>query len=101
MEPYFPDIEAYTPPDFSNSPDPEMQKLEEGEKKFDPQVRTARWFIREQFMRISEFNLAAERRLYTHFTTAIDTDNIRNVFMDCKKIVHLINLKNFHMLADT
>ena len=92
MEPYFPAIEAYTPPEDTD--------ISPGRKDYDSRFHTARWFIREQFLRISAYSTTNDvRRLYPHFTTAIDTDNIRKVFSDCKRIVNLINLRDFHMLS--
>ena len=96
MEPYFPGIEAYTPPEGTDT----ASDVGREDIRYDPRFHTARWFIREQFERISGYKNTSEvRRLYPHFTTAIDTDNIRNVFGDCKRIVNRINLRDFHMLS--
>ena len=35
---------------------------------------------------------------YTHFTCAVDTENIRKVFNDCRDIIQRIHLRQYELL---
>ncbi|CAN2387752.1 Guanine nucleotide-binding protein G(s) subunit, partial [Pristimantis euphronides] len=76
MEDYFPDFHGYTTPDDA-IPEP-------GE---DPRVTRAKYFIRDQFLRISTTTGDGRRRCYPLFTCAVDTQHTRRVFNDCRDII--------------
>jgi len=38
------------------------------------------------------------RHVYPHFTCAVDTDNIRRVFADCRDIIQRMHLRQYELL---
>ncbi|XP_066450183.1 guanine nucleotide-binding protein G(s) subunit alpha-like [Eleutherodactylus coqui] len=64
IEDYFPDFVRYTSPDDA-IPEP-------GE---DPRVTRAKYFIRDEFLRISSASGSGQMYCYPHFTCAVDTEN--------------------------
>ncbi|XP_068132000.1 guanine nucleotide-binding protein G(s) subunit alpha-like [Hyperolius riggenbachi] len=76
MEHYFPEFHRYTTPDDA-APEP-------GE---DPRVTRAKYFIRDEFLRISTASGDGRHYCYPHFTCAVDTENIRRVMNDCQDII--------------
>ncbi|XP_068128722.1 guanine nucleotide-binding protein G(s) subunit alpha-like [Hyperolius riggenbachi] len=76
MEHYFPEFHRYTTPDDA-APEP-------GE---DPRVTRAKYFIRDEFLRISTGFGGGQHYCYPHFTCAVDTENIRRVMNDCQDII--------------
>uniref|UniRef100_A0A8C2JUR6 Guanine nucleotide-binding protein G(Olf) subunit alpha n=1 Tax=Cyprinus carpio TaxID=7962 RepID=A0A8C2JUR6_CYPCA len=76
IEDYFPEYVSYTLPD-KVIPEP-------GE---DPRVTRAKYFIRDEFLRISTESGDGRHYCYPHFTCAVDTENIRRVFNDCRHII--------------
>ncbi|KAG7272215.1 hypothetical protein CRUP_035742, partial [Coryphaenoides rupestris] len=72
IEDYFPEYTRYTIPNEA-TPEP-------GE---DPKVTRAKFFIRDEFLRISTASGDGRHYCYPHFTCAVDTENIRRVFNDC------------------
>ncbi|KAK5599767.1 hypothetical protein CRENBAI_016178 [Crenichthys baileyi] len=79
IEEYFPEFARYTTPDDA-IPEP-------GE---DPRVTRAKYFIRDEFLRISTASGDGRHYCYPHFTCAVDTENIRRV-LGCRTYteVHL------------
>ncbi|XP_065837544.1 guanine nucleotide-binding protein G(s) subunit alpha-like [Oscarella lobularis] len=75
LEKYFDEYPNYT---VANVP-----KLYEGEP---PEVLRAQFFIRDKFTATAQES-NDRHELYPHFTTAIDTENIRTVFNDCQEII--------------
>jgi len=87
LEVYFPDFSRYTtPPDAKADPaDP-------------PEVVRAKYFIRDEFLRISTSAGDGRHFCYPHFTTAVDTENIPRVFNDCRDIIQRMHLRQYELL---
>ncbi|GFR65075.1 guanine nucleotide-binding protein G(s) subunit alpha [Elysia marginata] len=87
IEDYFPEYARYqVPPDASAEP---------GE---DPEVVRAKYFIRDEFLRISTASGDGRHYCYPHFTCAVDTENIRRVFDDCRDIIQRMHLRQYELL---
>ncbi|CAL8399834.1 unnamed protein product [Arctogadus glacialis] len=84
LEDYFPDYTQYTQP-VDALPDA-------GE---DPLVTRAKFFIRDQFLAISTASGEGKHYCYPHFTCAVDTENIRRVFQDCRDIIQRMHLRQY------
>ncbi|KAJ3586529.1 hypothetical protein NHX12_012926 [Muraenolepis orangiensis] len=87
IEEYFPEFARYTTPDDA-APEP-------GE---DPRVTRAKYFIRDEFLRISTASGDGRHYCYPHFTCAVDTENIRRVFNDCRDIIQRMHLRQYELL---
>ncbi|XP_018408791.1 PREDICTED: guanine nucleotide-binding protein G(s) subunit alpha-like [Nanorana parkeri] len=87
IEDYFPEFARYTTPDDATP--------EAGE---DPRVTRAKYFIRDEFLRISTASGDGRRYCYPHFTCAVDTENIRRVFHDCRDILQRMHLRQDKLL---
>ncbi|PVD21499.1 hypothetical protein C0Q70_19673 [Pomacea canaliculata] len=75
IEEYFPDFTRYqVPPDATAEP---------GD---DPEVVRAKYFIRDEFLRISTASGDGRHYCYPHFTCAVDTENIRRLHPDIRLI---------------
>lgn len=87
IEDYFPEFTRYqVPPDVA---------IEPGE---DPEVARAKYFIRDEFLRISTASGDGKHYCYPHFTCAVDTENIRRVFNDCRDIIQRMHLRQYELL---
>uniref|UniRef100_A0A0B7AEC3 Guanine nucleotide-binding protein G(s) subunit alpha n=1 Tax=Arion vulgaris TaxID=1028688 RepID=A0A0B7AEC3_9EUPU len=87
IEEYFPEFTRYqVPPDASTEP---------GD---DPEVVRAKYFIRDEFLRISTASRDGRHYCYPHFTCAVDTENIRRVFDDCRDIIQRMHLRQYELL---
>uniref|UniRef100_A0A0B7AEX9 Guanine nucleotide-binding protein G(s) subunit alpha n=1 Tax=Arion vulgaris TaxID=1028688 RepID=A0A0B7AEX9_9EUPU len=87
IEDYFPEYARYqVPPDATAEP---------GE---DPEVVRAKYFIRDEFLRISTASGDGRHYCYPHFTCAVDTENIRRVFDDCRDIIQRMHLRQYELL---
>ncbi|XP_033626084.1 guanine nucleotide-binding protein G(s) subunit alpha-like [Asterias rubens] len=87
IEDYFSEFEHYTiPPDA---------QIEPGE---DDCVIKAKFFIRDEFLRISTASGDGRHYCYPHFTCAVDTENIRRVFNDCRDIIQRMHLRQYELL---
>uniref|UniRef100_A0A3B5L0E9 GNAS complex locus n=1 Tax=Xiphophorus couchianus TaxID=32473 RepID=A0A3B5L0E9_9TELE len=64
----------------------------------DPTVTRAKFFIRDEFLRISTASADGKHYCYPHFTCAIDTENIRRVFNDCRDIIQRMHLRQYELL---
>ncbi|XP_056290609.1 guanine nucleotide-binding protein G(olf) subunit alpha-like [Pseudoliparis swirei] len=64
----------------------------------DPKVMRAKFFIRDEFLRISTASGDGKHYCYPHFTCAIDTENIRRVFQDCRDIIQRMHLRQYELL---
>lgn len=63
------------------------------------EVTRAKFFIRDEFLRISAPTSANSRHhCYPHFTCAVDTENIRRVFNDCRDIIQRMHLMQYELL---
>ncbi|XP_067904170.1 guanine nucleotide-binding protein G(s) subunit alpha isoform X3 [Heterodontus francisci] len=87
IEDYFPEFARYTTPDDA-SPEPDE----------DPRVTRAKYFIRDEFLRISTASGDGRHYCYPHFTCAVDTENIRRVFNDCRDIIQRMHLRQYELL---
>uniref|UniRef100_A0A673ZW33 Guanine nucleotide-binding protein G(olf) subunit alpha-like n=1 Tax=Salmo trutta TaxID=8032 RepID=A0A673ZW33_SALTR len=87
IEDYFPEYARYTIP-HEATPEP-------GE---DPKVTRAKFFIRDEFLRISTASGDGRHYCYPHFTCAVDTENIRRVFNDCRDIIQRMHLRQYELL---
>uniref|UniRef100_A0AAZ3SFJ9 Guanine nucleotide-binding protein G(s) subunit alpha n=1 Tax=Oncorhynchus tshawytscha TaxID=74940 RepID=A0AAZ3SFJ9_ONCTS len=87
IEEYFPEFARYTTPDDATP--------EAGE---DPRVTRAKYFIRDEFLRISTASGDGRHYCYPHFTCAVDTENIRRVFNDCRDIIQRMHLRQYELL---
>ncbi|KAJ8332695.1 hypothetical protein SKAU_G00424840 [Synaphobranchus kaupii] len=87
IEDYFPEFARYTT-SGEVSPEP-------GE---DPRVTRAKYFIRDEFLRISMASGDGCHYCYPHFTCAVDTENIRRVFNDCCDIFQRMHLRQYELL---
>jgi len=87
IEDYFPDYARYqVPPDAQS---------DSGEH---PEVVRAKYFIRDEFLRISTASGEGRHYCYPHFTCAVDTENIRRVFDDCRDIIQRMHLRQYELL---
>ncbi|XP_067936449.1 guanine nucleotide-binding protein G(s) subunit alpha isoforms short-like [Watersipora subatra] len=64
----------------------------------DERVTKAKFFIRDEFLRISTASGDGRHYCYPHFTCAVDTDNIRKVFNDCRDIIQRMHLRQYELL---
>jgi len=86
LETYFPEFANYEIPQDAAADDSE-----------DPSVTKAKYFIRDEFLRISASG-GCRHYCYPHFTCAVDTENIRRVFNDCRDIIQRMHLKQYELL---
>uniref|UniRef100_A0A8C7WIM7 Guanine nucleotide-binding protein G(Olf) subunit alpha n=1 Tax=Oncorhynchus mykiss TaxID=8022 RepID=A0A8C7WIM7_ONCMY len=97
LEDYFPEYARYTVPAEGGC----IQRLthfavpDPGE---DPKVTRAKFFIRDEFLRISTASGDGKHYCYPHFTCAVDTENIRRVFNDCRDIIQRMHLRQYELL---
>ncbi|CAG9124631.1 unnamed protein product [Plutella xylostella] len=87
LEEYFAEFARYqTPPDAA----PECREP--------PDVARAKYFIRDEFLRISTASGDGKHYCYPHFTCAVDTENIKRVFNDCRDIIQRMHLRQYELL---
>jgi GTPase SAR1 family protein len=89
IEDYFPEFSSYRPPPEAS------EKREPGETDA---VLKGKYFFRDQFLRVSNRNHEGRHYCYPHFTTAVDTENIRRVFDSCRDIIRRIHLHKYELL---
>uniref|UniRef100_A0A8P4GB12 Guanine nucleotide-binding protein G(s) subunit alpha n=1 Tax=Dicentrarchus labrax TaxID=13489 RepID=A0A8P4GB12_DICLA len=71
----------------------------EANKKIERQLQKERqFFIRDEFLRISTASGDGKHYCYPHFTCAVDTENIRRVFNDCRDIIQRMHLRQYELL---
>uniref|UniRef100_A0AAR2K9A2 Guanine nucleotide-binding protein G(s) subunit alpha n=1 Tax=Pygocentrus nattereri TaxID=42514 RepID=A0AAR2K9A2_PYGNA len=72
----------------------------EANKKIEKQLQKerAKYFIRDEFLRISTASGDGRHYCYPHFTCAVDTENIRRVFNDCRDIIQRMHLRQYELL---
>ncbi|KAG1681671.1 Guanine nucleotide-binding protein G(s) subunit alpha [Nymphon striatum] len=87
LDHYFADFSRYTTP-ADATPEP-------GEAS---EVVRAKYFIRDEFLRISTASGDGKHYCYPHFTCAVDTENIRRVFNDCRDIIQRMHLRQYELL---
>jgi guanine nucleotide-binding protein G(s) subunit alpha len=87
-------IEDYFP-EYANYQIPADAQAEQGEP---PELVKAKYYIRGQFLTISMKDGNTRHHCYPHFTCAIDTENIRRVFNDCRDIIQRMALRQYELL---
>lgn len=112
LEHYFPEYEKY------KTPEDAKRELNES-----TQVTKAKYYIKNEFevifskssivlfylndllkmilnflQKICKHTNHADHRLYPHFTCAVDTENIKRVFDDCRDSIQWKYLKEFDLL---
>uniref|UniRef100_A0A672LD44 GNAS complex locus n=1 Tax=Sinocyclocheilus grahami TaxID=75366 RepID=A0A672LD44_SINGR len=71
----------------------------EANKKIEKQLQKERqFFIRDEFLKISTASGTDKHYCYPHFTCAVDTENIRRVFNDCRDIIQRMHLRQYELL---
>ncbi|XP_053544185.1 guanine nucleotide binding protein (G protein), alpha activating activity polypeptide, olfactory type 2 isoform X3 [Ictalurus punctatus] len=106
IEDYFPEYARYTIPNEVNKTKKRKtrEKMSENlkyptpEPGEDPRVTRAKYFIRDEFLRISTASGDGRHYCYPHFTCAVDTENIRRVFNDCRDIIQRMHLRQYELL---
>lgn len=89
LEDYFPEFARYqTPVEPGMAADPSEI----------PDVIRAKYFIRDEFLRISTASGDGKHYCYPHFTCAVDTENIKRVFNDCRDIIQRMHLRQYELL---
>ncbi|CAF4819022.1 unnamed protein product [Rotaria sp. Silwood1] len=73
-------------------------ELEKSEPNEPAEVTRAKYFIRDEFLRISTAGGNNRHSCYPHFTCAVDTENIRRVFNDCRDIIQRVHLRQYELL---
>jgi len=86
LEEYFPEFAVYDC-DVRESPPDES-----------PEFTKAKFFIRDKFIRISTETGEGKHYCYPHFTCAVDTENIRRVFNDCRDIIQRMHLRQYELI---
>lgn len=84
LEDYFPEYVDYVCSE--NNP-------EENEE-----VTRAQFFIRDEFLKISTATGDGKHYVYPHFTCAVDTENIKRVFEDCRDIIQRMHLRQYELI---
>ncbi|KAG8009696.1 Guanine nucleotide-binding protein G(s) subunit alpha [Nibea albiflora] len=87
LEDYFPEYTNYQVP---------AEAVPDADE--DPRVTRAKFFIRDEFLRISTASGDGKHYCYPHFTCAVDTENIRRVFNDCRDIIQRMHLRQYELL---
>uniref|UniRef100_A0AAY4BG60 Guanine nucleotide-binding protein G(Olf) subunit alpha n=1 Tax=Denticeps clupeoides TaxID=299321 RepID=A0AAY4BG60_9TELE len=102
LEDYFPEYTRYTPPPDGKLtctlPLKSHTGKTAGDPGEDPKVTRAKFFIRDEFLRISTASGNDKHYCYPHFTCAVDTENIRRVFNDCRDIIQRMHLRQYELL---
>jgi guanine nucleotide-binding protein G(s) subunit alpha len=88
IEDYFSEYASYQTPPEALHADPNE----------DPEVTRAKCFIRDEFLKISTATGDGRHYCYPHFTCAVDTENIRRVFNDCRDIIQRMHLRQYELL---
>ncbi|XP_058251262.1 guanine nucleotide-binding protein G(olf) subunit alpha-like isoform X3 [Hemibagrus wyckioides] len=101
IEDYFPEYSRYTIPNegyVRRRRRKSWRKSSTPEPGEDPRVTRAKYFIRDEFLRISTPSGDGRHYCYPHFTCAVDTENIRRVFNDCRDIIQRMHLRQYELL---
>ncbi|KAL3311251.1 hypothetical protein Ciccas_010172 [Cichlidogyrus casuarinus] len=89
IENYFPSYTSYRPP-----PEASTEFANE-----DPEVIKAKCFFRDEFLKVTANNNNGRHYCYAHLTCAVDTENIRRVFNDCRDIIQRMHLRQYELLV--
>lgn len=79
--------------EFKNYPQPPPDTEHPGEP---PELTRAKSFVRDKFQAIAQGG--GQRRCYPHYTTAVDTENIKRVFADCQSILRRVYMAQLNLL---
>nr|Q9XZV5.1 RecName: Full=Guanine nucleotide-binding protein G(s) subunit alpha; AltName: Full=Adenylate cyclase-stimulating G alpha protein [Geodia cydonium]CAB43528.1 Gs protein, alpha subunit [Geodia cydonium] len=90
VENYFLEFNSYRPPDNLD-----LSKEPPGSSST---FLKARYFFRDMFLRITNKSHDGRHFCYPHFTTAVDTENIRRVFDSCRDIIQRMHLQKYELL---
>lgn len=96
LEEHFPSFKHYSSPTL-NKNERRLSDVATMTKK-ELEFNRAKCFIRDEFLKICNKSSNGMHMCYPHFTTAIDTENIKKVFMDCRNIIRKIHLDRFGIL---
>ncbi|CAF0984318.1 unnamed protein product [Adineta steineri] len=96
LEDYFPEFARYVV--SQGEQEVSVQKYNKAEPDEDPEVTRAKFFIRDEFLRVSTATGENRHYCYPHFTCAVDTENIRRVFNDCRDIIQRMHLRQYELL---
>uniref|UniRef100_A0A0X3NXE9 Guanine nucleotide-binding protein G(s) subunit alpha n=1 Tax=Schistocephalus solidus TaxID=70667 RepID=A0A0X3NXE9_SCHSO len=88
IENYFPNYVDYQPP-----ADVAAEFMNE-----DPEVVRAKFFFRDEFLKVTADSNGGRHYCYPHLTCAVDTENIRRVFNDCRDIIQRMHLRQYELL---
>lgn len=81
---------------------PEDTKEKANKTNEPPELTKAKCFIRDQFLQISSVSnnqgSTSTHFCYPHFVCAVDTENVRRVFNDCKDIIQRMHLRQYELL---
>jgi len=92
LEDYFPEFSDYVCQESSSD------KKEDKSNEDSELVTRAKFFIRDEFLKISTSTGEGKHYCYPHFTCAVDTENIRRVFNDCRDIIQRMHLKQYELI---
>lgn len=87
LEDYFPSFGTYRIPEDAVREDDDNDD-----------VTRAKYFIRDEFLRISTATGEGKHYCYPHFTCAVNTENIKRVFNDCRDIIQRMHLRQYELL---
>lgn len=63
-----------------------------------PEVVRAKYFFRDEFLKVTVNSNDGRHYCYPHLTCAVDTENIRRVFNDCRDIIQRMHLRQYELL---
>lgn len=93
LEDYFPEFSEYVCQEACTDKSDKSMNPEDSEL-----VTRAKYFIRDEFLKISTSTGEGKHYCYPHFTCAVDTENIRRVFNDCRDIIQRMHLKQYELI---
>lgn len=99
LEDYFPEFAHYQLPQEAQL---ELAGSEDDRGKIE--FTRAKYFIRDNFLQLSQQVNSQDSKshsghhCYPHFTCAVDTENIRRVFNDCRDIIQRVHLRMYEIL---
>ncbi|VDM30786.1 unnamed protein product [Hydatigera taeniaeformis] len=64
----------------------------------DPEIVRAKFFFRDEFLKVTADSNNGRHYCYPHLTCAVDTENIRRVFNDCRDIIQRMHLRQYELL---
>ncbi|XP_067320838.1 guanine nucleotide-binding protein G(s) subunit alpha-like [Anolis sagrei] len=82
-------------PDFVHYTTPEDAMPEPGE---DHRVTRAKYFIRDEFLVFLRMCFHDMHNYYSHFTCAVDAENVQKVFNDCGDVIQRIHFVQYKSL---